>query len=285
MTSVPPATAVAGADPGARATGRIAGTIERLRRKGSLALNGWQTVGYPEIGAAERLVPVLLEGGFDLIELGVPFSDPMADGPTIQRASQRALENGATLAHCFDAVRALRRGGVDAPLLFMSYYNPILAMGLERFGGEAGDAGLDGLIVPDLPPEESDELLRALEPADVDPIFLVAPTSTESRLRAVAARARGFVYCVSLAGVTGARDALPETLTAYLARVRRVTDVPLTVGFGVSRPEHVAALRGHADAAIVASAIVDIMEASPPGAHPERLRTLASRLREAAGPR
>lgn len=285
MTSVPPAPAAAGAGPGARVTSHITATIERLRQKGSLALNGWQTVGYPEIGAAERLVPVLLEGGFDLIELGVPFSDPMADGPTIQRASQRALENGATLTHCFAAVRALRRGGVDAPLLFMSYYNPILAMGLDRFGGEAGDAGLDGLIVPDLPPEQSDELLRALEPAGVDPIFLVAPTSTEERLRAVAARARGFVYCVSRAGVTGARGALPETLAAYLARVRRVTDVPLTVGFGPSRPEHVAALRGHADAVIVASAIVDIMEASPPGAHPARLRAFAARLREVAGPR
>ena len=174
----------------APARGRIAATLARLKEQGSLALIGWQTVGYPEPGAAERLVPVLLEGGFDMVELGVPFSDPMADGPTIQRASQRALENGISLADCFAAVRALRRGGVDAPLLFMTYYNPVLSMGLDRFAGEAADAGLDGLIVADLPAEESDELVRALEPAGVDAIFLVAPTSTEERLRAVAVRAR-----------------------------------------------------------------------------------------------
>jgi tryptophan synthase alpha chain len=270
---------------GSAKRGRIAATIARLRAKGSLALNGWQTVGYPEIGAAARLVPVLLEGGFDLVELGVPFSDPMADGATIQRASQCALDNGTTLAHCLAAVRALRQGGVKAPLLFMSYYNPVLAMGLDRFAGEAADAGLDGLIVPDLPPEESDALVRVLEPAGVDPIFLVAPTSTDARLRAVAARARGFVYCVSLTGVTGARDALSQTLPAYLARVRRFTDLPLTVGFGISRPEHVAALRGHADAVIVASAIVDLMERHPPAEHADRLRTYAATLREAAGHR
>lgn len=267
------------------ATSRISATIERVRQKGGMALIGWQTVGYPELGAAERLVPALLDGGFDLIELGVPFSDPMTDGPTIQRASQRALANGTTLAHCFDAVRTLRREAVDAPLLFLSYYNLVLTMGLERFAGEAAEAGLDGLIVPDLPPERSDALVRALEPVGVDPIFLVAPTSTEDRLRAVAARARGFVYCVSLTGVTGARDTLPETLPEYLARVRGMTHVPLAVGFGVSRPEHVAALRGQADAAIVASAIIDVMETCPASEHPSRLHAYASTLRGAAGPR
>ena len=279
-----PAASQAEAAGGGTKQGRIA-TTERLRRKGSLALNGWQTVGYPELGAAERLVPILLEGGFDLVELGVPFTDPMADGATIQRASQRALDNGATLVHCFDAVRTLRRAGVEAPLLFMTYYNPVLAMGLDRFAGAAADAGLDGLIVPDLPPEESDALVRALEPAGVDPIFLVAPTSTDARLRAVAARARGFIYCVSLTGVTGARDTLSQTLPEYVARVRRFTDLPLVVGFGVSRPEHIAALRGHADGAIVASAIVDLMEQCPPEEHADRLRAYAATLRQAAGPR
>ncbi len=259
--------------------------MERLRQKGSLALNGWQTIGYPERGTAEALVPRLLDGGFDLIELGVPFSDPMADGTTIQRASQRALDNGTTLDDCFSTVRALRRGGVEAPLLFMSYYNPVLARGLDRFAGEAAEVGLDGLIVPDVPPEESDELLRALEPAGIDPIFLVAPTSTDERLRQVAQRARGFVYCVSLTGVTGARDRLSTSLPDYLARVRRATELPLVVGFGISRPEHVTALRGHADGAIVASAIVDIMEKTPPAEHGAALRTYAASLREAAGPR
>jgi tryptophan synthase alpha chain len=271
--------------PTAAAKGRIGSTIERLRRKGSLALNGWQTIGYPELGVAEKLVPPLIDGGFDLIELGVPFSDPMADGATIQRASQRALDNGTTLADCFACVRTLRKQGVDAPLLFMSYYNPVLSMGLDRFAGTAAEAGVDGLIVPDMPPEESDELVRALEPAAVDPIFLVAPTSTGERLRAVAARARGFVYCVSLTGVTGARERIATTLPEYLARVRAVIDLPLVVGFGVSRPEHVAGLRGHADGAIVGSAIIDIMEKTPPAEHSAALRAYAASLREAAGPR
>ena len=272
-----------GADHTREAGGRISETLARLRAVGSLALIGWQTVGYPELGAAERLVPALLEGGFDLIELGVPFSDPMADGATIQRASHVALQHGTRLTHCLAAVRTLRAAGVTAPLLLMSYYNPVLAMGLERFAGAAAEAGVDGLIVPDVPPEEADDLLRALEPAGVDPIFLVAPTSTPERLAAVAARARGFVYCVSLPGVTGARAALPAGLPAYLARVRAATDLPLAVGFGVSRPEHVAALRGHADAAIVASAIIDLMERSPAEEHPARLREFARSLREAAG--
>ncbi len=264
--------------------GRIERTLARLREAGSLGLIGWQTVGYPEKGAAQRLVPALLEGGFDLIELGVPFSDPQADGATVQRASHVALRNGTTPADCLQTVRDLRNEGVSAPLIFLSYYNPIMAMGLERFAGTAAEAGLDGLIVPDLPPEEADELLAALDPCGIDPIFLVAPTSTDDRLAAVAARARGFIYCVSLAGVTGARQHLSAGLPAYLERVRRVSDLPLTVGFGVSRPEHVASLRGHADAAVVASAILDLMERTPAQRHGAALKEFAISLRDAAGP-
>jgi tryptophan synthase alpha chain len=264
--------------------GRIAATLARCKASGRLALNGWQTVGYPDPDTAERMVPSLLAGGFDMIELGVPFSDPMADGVTIQRASQRALDNGTSLKHCFETVRRLRRSGVEAPLIFLSYYNPILTFGLDRFAAAAADTGLDGLIVPDLPAEQSDDLVRALEPAGIDPIFLVAPTSTEDRLQAVAARARGFVYCVAISGVTGARAALPESLSAYLDRVRHVTQLPLAVGFGISRPEHVAALRGQADAAIVASAIIDLMEVHPPREHASRLHDYAQSLRYAAGP-
>jgi tryptophan synthase alpha chain len=265
--------------------GRIAETFARLRQKGSLALVGWQTIGYPEIGATERLVPALFEGGFDLFELGVPFSDPMADGATIQRSSQKALDNGTRPEHCFTAIRTLRKEGLVAPLLFMTYYNLILAMGLDRFAGMAAEVGLDGVTVPDLPPEEADELLRALEPAGIDPIFLVAPTSTEARLRAVAARASGFVYCVSLTGVTGARERLSTSLPEYLSRVRAVTDLPLSVGFGISRPEHVSGLRDHADGAIVGSEIINIMERTPSAEHAGALKKFASELREAAGPR
>jgi tryptophan synthase alpha chain len=266
-------------------TDRIGQTFERLRAKGSMALVGWQTIGYPEIGATERLVPALHEGGFDLFELGVPFSDPMADGATIQRSSQKALDNGTTPRHCLEAIRTLRKGGFEAPMVFMAYYNSVLAMGLERFAGDAAEAGLDGLTVPDLPPEESDELMRALEPVGIDPIFLVAPTSTEERLRIVAQRARGFVYCVSLTGVTGARSEMSASLPDYLARVRKATDLPLAVGFGVSRPEHVTSLRSHADGAIVGSQIINVMEATPPAEHAEALRAYAASMREAAGPR
>ncbi|MGI8423172.1 MAG: tryptophan synthase subunit alpha [Chloroflexota bacterium] len=277
--------AVSGSATDAAAKGRIGQAFARLGANGSLTLVGWQTIGYPEIGATERLVPALLEGGFDLFELGVPFSDPMADGATIQRASQAALDNGTTPQHCLAAVRTLRREGLEAPLLFMTYYNVVLAMGLDRFAGVAAEAGLDGLTVPDLPPEEADELLRVLEPAGIDPIFLVAPTSTEARLRAVAARARGFVYCVSLTGVTGARESLSTTLPDYLARVRAVTELPLAVGFGISRPEHVASLRGYADGAIVGSEIINVMERNAPAQHAGALRQFAGSLRVAAGAR
>jgi len=250
-----------------------------------LALVGWLAVGYPQRDSYRQLIPALLEGGFDLMEIGVPFSDPLADGPTIQRASTTALSNGTTLRDCIDAVRNLRAEGIAAPLVFMSYYNPILAMGLDQFAGAAAEAGLDGLIVPDLPPEESDELLQVLEPAGIDPIFLVAPTSTDDRLAAVAARARGFIYCVSLTGVTGARQDLTTGLPEYLARVRRHTDLPLVVGFGVSRPEHVQSLRQAADGAVVGSAIVDLLERTPAPQHAQALHHYAASLRAAAGPR
>jgi tryptophan synthase alpha chain len=261
---------------------RIGATLARHHEAGTMALVGWQTIGFPTVEASRTLVPALIDGGFDLIELGVPFSDPQADGTTIQRASFEALKQGATLSIALDTVRTLRSDGITAPLIFMSYYNPILSRGLERFAIDASEAGVDGLIVPDLPAEESDDLIEALDRVGIDTIFLVAPTTPEQRLRAIAARARGFIYCVSLTGVTGARQALPTDLPEYLARVRSFTDLPLAVGFGVSRPEHVASLRGIADAAIVASAIIDRMEHTPPDTHVHELRSFAKSLRNAA---
>jgi tryptophan synthase alpha chain len=179
-------------------------------------------------------------------------------------------------------VRTLRAEGVVAPLILMSYYNPILSRGLARFAADARAAGVDGVIVPDLPAEESDDLIAAVEPVGIDVIFLVAPTTPDARLRAIAARARGFLYCVSLTGVTGARQSLPDDLPTYLARVRAFTDVPLAVGFGVSRPEHVASLRGVADAAIIASAIIDRMDRADPIDRAGPLRAFARELRVAA---
>lgn len=261
---------------------RISATLARHREAGTIALVGWQTIGYPTVEESRTLVTALIDGGFDLIELGVPFSDPQADGATIQRASFEALRQGASLQVALDCVRTLRSDGVAAPLIFMSYYNPILSRGLDRFATDAREAGVDGLIVPDLPAEESDDLIAALDPVGIDVIFLVAPTTPDTRMRAIASRARGFVYCVSLTGVTGARQSLPEDLPAYLARVRTFTDMPLAVGFGVSRPEHVASLRGVADAAIIASAIIDRMDRVNPGDRATALREFAGELRVAA---
>jgi tryptophan synthase alpha chain len=206
------------------------------------------------------------------VEIGVPFSDPLADGPTIQRASYRALQNGMTLPLALDLIRQIRADGVVTPLIVMTYYNPVLAYGQERFIRDAVAAGADGLIPADVPADEGEELAARCRAEGLDYIPLVAPTSSDARIAAAARLASGFLYCVSVAGVTGAREGLPDQLAAYLERARRQTKVPLAVGFGISRREHIEALRGRADAAIVASAIVDLIEASPRSEREEKVR-------------
>lgn len=235
---------------------RIAETFEHLRRGGRTALMPYLTIGYPERESALALIPALVTAGADLVELGVPFSDPLADGATIQAASQRALENGMTLALCLEQAAALRARGTVAPFVLMGYYNPILQMGIERFACRAVASGIDGVIVPDLPPEESNSLRTILRASGIDMIFLLAPTSGDERIRYVAERASGFLYLVSLVGVTGARDRLPPDLEAFVARVRAVTDLPLAVGFGISTPAQAARVAGVADGVIVGSALV-----------------------------
>jgi tryptophan synthase alpha chain len=213
-------------------------------------------MGYPKLESALELVPALVQGGADLIELGVPYSDPLADGATIQAASQRALENGMSLALCLEQVAALRRTGVAIPLLLMGYYNPILQMGVQAFVERARAAGVDGLIVPDLPPEEADELQGALRESDIDLIFLLAPSSDDTRVRRVTAQASGFLYLVSLVGVTGARDRLPPELEDFIERVRRASDLPLAVGFGIGTPAQAQRVAAAADGVIVGSALI-----------------------------
>ena len=234
--------------------------------------------GYPSLEMTERLLTALVAGGADLIEIEMPFSDPLADGTTVQRASQVALANGVRLADCFDLVRRLRGDGLAVPLVFMGYYNPILQYGPERFAAEAAAVGLDGVIVPDLPTEESDDLLAACRRHGRDLIFLLAPTSTEERIRDVAERASGFVYCVSLTGVTGARDKLPD-LEDYLARVRRHTSLPLAIGFGVSTPAHVREVGRVAEGAIVASALINHLDRFPPEEQPAAAEAFVRALR------
>jgi tryptophan synthase alpha chain len=235
---------------------QITGTFEELRRAGRKALMPYLTLGYPHRESALELVPALVEGGADLIELGVPFSDPLADGATIQAASQRALSNGMTLALCLDQVAELRGRGVSVPLVLMGYYNPILQMGIESFARRARGAGVDGAIVPDLPPEEADSLQDMLRGHEIDLIFLLAPTSDQERVEQVIARSSGFLYLVSLIGVTGARERLPLDLEEFVVRVRAASDLPIAVGFGIGTPAQARRVAGVADGVIVGSALI-----------------------------
>ncbi len=243
---------------------RIQETFTTLAREGRTALMPYVTMGYPALDSALEVVPALVEAGADLIELGIPFSDPLADGATIQASSQHALENGMTLARCLEQAQALRAAGVSVPLVMMGYYNPILQMGLDAFAARAAAAGIDGAIVPDLPPEESDALRGVLQARGIDLVFLLAPTADEDRIRDVAGGASGFLYLVSLVGVTGARDRLPVELEDFVSRVRSATDLPLAVGFGIGTPEQAGRVARIADGVIVGSAVIRSLEAEQP---------------------
>jgi tryptophan synthase alpha chain len=240
----------------------------RARAEGRICLIPYVMAGYPDAATSEALALGLARAGADVLELGVPFSDPLADGATIQHAGQVALQGGMTPAGVLEVAAAVHRQ-VATPLVVMGYYNPILAFGLEHFCEAAGLSGVSGLIVPDLPPEEAEPLLDAAHRAGMCLIFLVTPTSSSQRLSLLAAAARqqqrGFVYCVSLSGVTGARSELPAHLPEFLARVRAQIHLPLAVGFGISTPEHVAKLAEMADGAVIASKLIDTLERSPTG--------------------
>ncbi len=257
---------------------RIKNTFERTRAQGRIALMPYLAVGYPSVDMTLALAPALAEAGADMFELGVPYSDPQADGVTIQRATHAALMNGVTPRTCLDVAARIRRA-VDTPILLLTYYNPVARFGNAAFCHAAAEAGVDGLIVPDLPPEEADELRSAALDNGLCLVFLVAPTSTDERLETVASAASGFIYCVSLAGVTGAREHLATGLGDYLVRVRRHTDLPLVVGFGISRPEHVREVARYADGAIVASALIDLLDRLPPD---EQIAGAAAYVRELA---
>lgn len=236
---------------------RIDVTFARLRRQGRKALIGYLTAGYPTPAMLPGLAAACAEGGLDLLELGVPFSDPLADGPTIQAASQRALAQGQTPARILRQVRGLRRRGLGLPIVLMTYYNPVLRYGVRRFCMDSARSGADGIIVPDLPPEEAGELKSSTRRAGLDLIFLAAPTSPRERLKRIARASSGFIYYVSLTGVTGARSRLPAELAGGVRALRRMTRLPVCVGFGVSRPEQVKALARFADGVIVGSALLD----------------------------
>jgi tryptophan synthase alpha chain len=239
----------------ASSSSRITQRFAELRQSGELGIVAYITAGDPTLDATHKFVLALAEAGADVIELGVPFSDPLADGPTIQRASERALKSGTTLAKVLDLVRQIRQSS-EVPLVLFSYYNPVLQMGLEKFAATAANAGADGVLITDLTPEESDDHRRIFSAHQLDTIFLGAPTSTNDRLAKIAAASSGFLYLISRTGVTGAKDSLPDDLPALLRRARHVTRLPIAVGFGISLPGHVSILGGLADAAVVGSALV-----------------------------
>lgn len=241
---------------------RIGPTFARLRAERRLALIAYLTVGYPKLELTPAMVEAAAESGADAIELGIPFSDPLADGRTIQASSQIALKGGVTVARALEVASAARKR-TDVPLLFMTYLNPVLAFGLDRFCEAAHTAGADGLIVPDLPPTESGDLRQSADASGIDMVFFVAPTSREAGIEAACRAATGFIYCIAVTGVTGARAQLDPAVLPLIDRVRRHTTLPVVVGFGISRPEHLAALEGRADGAIVASALLDSIAKAP----------------------
>lgn len=240
--------------------GRLSERFRALRAAGEGALLPFVTAGDPDLDFTEALIVAFAESGADGVELGVPFSDPIADGPTIQRASQRALAGHVSLRKILEMVRRLR-SQVEIPLIVMGYANPFFAMGEERFASAAAEVGVDGVICPDLPPEEGAPLYDALAKRGIDPILLAAPTTSPERMRMLADRTRGFLYYVALTGVTGARSAVAADLRAGVERVRAVSDVPVCVGFGISTPAQAREVAGFANGVVVASAIIDRMDA------------------------
>ena len=238
---------------------RISKRFAELRAAGELGIVAYITAGDPSLDATHKFVLALADAGADVIELGVPFSDPLADGPTIQRASERALKAGASLAGILDLVRRIRQTS-QVPLVLFTYFNPVLQMGLEKFAASAAQAGADGVLITDLTPEESEDYRRIIHAQNLDTVFLAAPTSDDERLRKISACSTGFLYLISRTGVTGAKDSLPDDLPGLLRRVRQFTELPVAVGFGISLPGHVSVLGGLADAAVVGSALVSEIE-------------------------
>ncbi|MCK0511076.1 tryptophan synthase subunit alpha [Aromatoleum buckelii] len=242
---------------------KIQSTFQRLQATGRRALIPFITAGDPAPELTVPLMNALVEGGADIIELGVPFSDPMADGPTIQRASERALANGMTLRRVLDTVREFRTGNAETPVVLMGYANPIEAMGVERFVSAAREAQIDGVLIVDYPPEECESFARAAKDAGLDPIFLLAPTSTEQRFRDVARVGSGYIYYVSLKGVTGAATLDFDEVAARIPQIRAQVGMPVGVGFGIRDAESARRIGEVADAVVIGSRIIEEIERSP----------------------
>lgn len=246
--------------------------IRKRRANKDILLMTHIVLGYPSMDASRKIAQQMVEAGVDLMELQIPFSEPIADGPVILHANQRALAAGATVDGCFKLAEELARE-LPIPFVFMSYFNVAWKRGLARFAAQTREAGLRGAIIPDLPFEEGDALLSAFEQQALDPIFIFSPNTAEQRMRQIATRARGFVYCVARKGVTGSQTEFTE-LGDYLARCRRATDLPLALGFGVKSREDVAAITGHVDIAVVGSETIRVVDQHGVGAVPKFIRGL-----------
>ena len=254
---------------------RIGETFKKLKRKGGKAFIPYIMAGYPSMKITRKIVMLFEECGADVVELGVPFTDPLADGPIIQRASERALLGGITLKKVIAFVRELRKS-TQIALVLMTYYNPVFKYGEEMFVKDAKDAGVDGVIIPDLPPDEAENLIRSSRKVSLDTIFLLAPTSTPERIKKVAKASRGFIYYVSVTGITGSKLSLDGSLDLCISEIRKYTDKPIAVGFGVSSPEEALSVSKVSDGVIVGSAIVKRLHSSH-----EDLRGYLVSLREA----
>jgi tryptophan synthase alpha chain len=258
---------------------RIGERFESLRRDGRKAFVAFVTAGDPSLARTVEIAVELDGVGVDVLELGVPFSDPLADGPAIQRSSERALKLGVTLAGMLDAVRQIRKRS-DIPLLLFSYFNPLLRYGLERLANDARDSGVDGVLVTDLPPEEGKAWKEIAWKAGLDTVFLAAPTSPPERLRRIVESSRGFVYAVSRIGITGERQSLSEEAAPLVERIRAVAPVPVALGFGISTPEQVAEAARVADGVVVGSRLVRFLEEQPEGDLAAHVRWLKSGMRD-----
>jgi tryptophan synthase alpha subunit len=254
------------------APSRLSQAFQRARDEQRVALITLVIPGFPSPAGTDELFDAMAAAGADIIEVEIPFSDPLADGATIQASVFEALKGGTTPADCIDFVRRARQRHPDLPIVFMTYLNPVLNHGLTRFAADAAAAGADAVILTDLPPEEAVDAKTALQREGLDLVFLVAPTSGDARVELICSQATGFIYCVSVTGVTGARSSLPPDLGSFIERVRRCTNLPLAVGFGISRREHIEALFGVSDGAVVGSAIMDVISASEPQKRAQAVR-------------
>jgi len=264
---------------------KITRAFEQAKREGRGALIPYIMCGYPSAERSVELVLAVAEGGADIIELGMPFSDPLADGATIQHAGHTALERGMTINGCLEIAHKVS-SLIDMPLILMGYYNPILAYGIERFCQAAAENGVCGMIIPDLPPEEAAPLRQVAQAYGLSLIFLIPPTTSDERIAQIARYAANglgtFIYCVSLSGVTGARTILPPHLRSFISRVRGYTKdyaLPLAVGFGLSTPEHIAEVTSYADGAVVASAIINLIDRCEDGEQVDAVRSYVRSLR------